>query len=127
MALHPCFLNVMYLAVCSNKAGGLLSAHTEYFERQTRKELQSSLEYADRLEHFLWASILFGEWLAKAGRFIESYVTLVSAVRFGVACGLAGEGSDSRMLPVPETAAEAVNRINVREKSSSDFCFSFTG
>lgn len=105
-SIHPCLLNSIYLAACC-LSGGHLTRFEPYFVERTRHHLQESLAYADRLTHFLWASIVLGSYFARVHRLEESYVVISSASRFALACGLNGsadETSTSRQAPTSPTA-----------------------
>jgi hypothetical protein len=127
-ATHPALRNVIFLISCSF-GGPVLKTHVPYFLQETRQALRDSLAYADRLTHFLWASMALSVWLGKQGMFLESYVTGASLVRFALGCGLAGRDvpediggglpADDSLLPPPSTPAEAVERISVRRGSVS--------
>lgn len=110
--IHPALLSAIYLAACS-AVGGTLLVHIPYLLRRTRELLQESLTYADRLTHFLWASVMFASWLGRFGHFQESVVTAASTIRFGLGCGLVSNGEGTGILPHPMTAEEAADRIQV--------------
>ena len=87
--LHPALLNVIYLAACSlSGQGSFISSFEGVFLARARQELESSLAYADRLVHFIWANIILGVYFARAGRLVEAYNTVSATVRFAVGCGL---------------------------------------
>lgn len=121
-SLHPALLNSTYLAACC-LAGGRLAAFEPYFVDQTRHHLQQSLAFADRLTHFLWASIILGSYLARVHRLRESYVVISSASRFALACGLDGSNDETAgetepdtgqwLLPPPKDYTEAIERIRL--------------
>lgn len=92
-SIHPSLLNSIYLAACC-LAGGQLTKFEPLFVERTRHWLQQSLAFADRLTHFLWASIVLGSYLARVHRLQESYAIISSASRFALACGLDGSGLD---------------------------------
>lgn len=108
--MHPGLLNAIYLAACS-LGGGILLQHVEYFVAETQAQLQQSLTLADRITHFLWGSILLSTWFARAGRLVESYVCMVSTVRFAVGCGLVD--SVAGILPPPSAIDDAIERVHV--------------
>ncbi|KAF8309566.1 hypothetical protein DL93DRAFT_1711760 [Clavulina sp. PMI_390] len=120
-AIHPCFLNACYLAACAC-AGGVLASLQPIFIQRTRHFLQQSLMFSDRLDHFLWGSLLLGAYFARARRSDEAFVALSSTARFASACGLAENlelpvesNSDPRprcyLLPPPKNGCELTDRI----------------
>lgn len=122
-SLHPALLNSTYLAACC-LAGGRLATFEPYFVQQTRLHLQQSLAFADRLTHFLWASIILGSYLARVHRLRESYAVISSASRFALACGLDGSNDETAadntdpdtgqyLLPPPKDYTEAIERIRL--------------
>lgn len=113
-AIHPGFLNAVYLTACSVGEGVLLQ-HVEHFLKETQAQLRQSLTLVDRITHFLWGSILLSTWFARAGRFLETYVSMVSTVRFALGCGLVG--SEAGVLPPLSNADEAIDRIYVSSES----------
>ena len=81
--IHPALLNVLYMYSCSF-SGGLLTSYEPHFLAQARLDLESSLAYADRIEHFMWASVLLGMYYLREGRVVEAYTTISALVRFAV-------------------------------------------
>lgn len=112
-AIHPALLNTIYLVGCS-AIGGLFDTHIPYLLCRTRELLQESLAFVDRLNHFLWASVVFASWLGKSGYFNESVVVAGSTARFALGCGLAGDDHGEALMPPPMTAEDAADRIQVR-------------
>jgi len=126
-SIHPCLLNSIYLAACC-LAGGRLTTFESLFIERTRDCLQQSLAFADRLTHFLWASIIFGSYFARVHRLQESYAVISSASRFALACGLDGSESNEldsnsddlrgsnqcrSLLPPPKDSTEVLERIRL--------------
>lgn len=135
-SIHPCLLNACYLVACC-LAGGSFAALEPVFVERTRHHLHQSLAYADRLTHFLWASIILGSYFARVRRLQESYAVISSAARFALACGLDGsepgpldvnspgspqssssyfsDGSDNNrfLLGPPKDHAEALERVRL--------------
>ncbi|KAF8312238.1 hypothetical protein DL93DRAFT_1327861 [Clavulina sp. PMI_390] len=123
-AIHPCLLNACYLAACV--AGGKAYADLQpYFIMRTRHFLDEALMFADRIMHFLWASMLLGNCLARSRRMQEWYTVVSSAAQFASACGLrlthTPDGvpkpddacRDEALLPPPKDEAEAIDRIRL--------------
>ncbi|KAF8304936.1 hypothetical protein DL93DRAFT_411836 [Clavulina sp. PMI_390] len=122
-SLHPCLLNACYLAACASNQGEL-AVLKPYFLHRTRYFLQQALMLSDRITHFLWASIIFGCFLAQERRLEESFAVVGAAGRFAVACGLCvpnvrnAHGIDdldnaAYILPPPKDEAEMIDRIRV--------------
>ncbi|KAF8304931.1 hypothetical protein DL93DRAFT_2172870 [Clavulina sp. PMI_390] len=86
-AIHPCLLNACYLGACAG-GGGLLASLQPHFIRRTRHFLEQSLMFADRINHFLWASVAMGCFFARELRSQECFAVAGAATRFGFACGL---------------------------------------
>ncbi|KAF8310884.1 hypothetical protein DL93DRAFT_1566845 [Clavulina sp. PMI_390] len=72
------------------------------------------------ITQFLWASVLFASYLARAQRVGESYAIISPASQLVTACGLGsthnpevdrGYRPDQFLLPPPATEAEAIERI----------------
>ncbi|KAF8323982.1 hypothetical protein DL93DRAFT_59946 [Clavulina sp. PMI_390] len=120
-SIHPCLLNACYLGAVTI-AGGRFASLQPYFLKRTRHFLQQSLMLADRITHFLWASMVLGCYFGRVKRLQESYVVVSSAARLALACGL-GRDADGGMesdcqpsqplLPPPRDEAEALDRIRL--------------
>ncbi|KAF8304935.1 hypothetical protein DL93DRAFT_2172874 [Clavulina sp. PMI_390] len=122
-AIHPCLLNACYLGACAS-SGGTLTSLEPYFIRRTRYFLDQSLKHADRITHFLWASIILTCYFAKARRLDESFAVANAATHFAYACGLSPSGDPTfngtkdfdvagYLLPPPKDETEAINRIRL--------------
>ena len=111
-AIHPGLLSAIYLCACS-AAGGTFLNFVPTLLRRTRELLHESLAFADRLPHFLWASVTFTSWLGRSGYFKESVVNAGSTVRFALGCGLVDSGQGNGILPPPISPEEAADRIQV--------------
>lgn len=119
MSLHPAIINAIYLAM-TMCVGGWYSSCSEYFLQQTRQHLQDSLDQADRLTHFMWASCILASYLTLKLRFKEAYATISSCGRFALACGIDGITSLNQasapqqpLLPPPFDEDEARDRRNL--------------
>lgn len=118
-SLHPALLSAIYLvAVCV--VGGPAYAWKDHFVRETFRQLNISLQNADRLTHFLWASVVFGSFLTNSGRMAEAYAVVSACARFAIACGLDGITDLNRssvptipLLPPPANKAEADDRVRL--------------
>jgi hypothetical protein len=118
-SLHPALLSAMSVSACC-VAGGRLGLFKRHFVNQTRAALQKSLEDADRLIHFLWASVVYGSFLTNTAHLKEAYATISACARFAFACGLDGitmlnrmSAPDCPLLPPPVNEEEARDRINL--------------
>ncbi|KAF8312689.1 hypothetical protein DL93DRAFT_1298207 [Clavulina sp. PMI_390] len=122
-SIHPCLLNVCYLAACASSRSDLASFQA-YFLHRTRHFLEQSLMYCDRITHFLWASIILGCFFAQERRLEECFAVAGAATRFGFGCGLGlpydpnttrgdNPGSLAYILSPPEGVAETVDRIRL--------------
>lgn len=56
-AIHPSLINAIGLAACSC-AGPDLKVYEAIFLKRAQLECERALANVDRLEHFLWASVL---------------------------------------------------------------------
>lgn len=118
-AFHPALLNaICFGGTCVG--GGHLAAFDSFFLEETRRQLHKCLEDADRLLHFLWATVVFAACLAAKGKLVEAYAQISSAAKFALACGLDGITTINNMsapqyplLPLPVTEEEATDRKNL--------------
>ncbi|KAF8306482.1 hypothetical protein DL93DRAFT_215934 [Clavulina sp. PMI_390] len=120
-SIHPCLLNACYLGACVGTGDTLASLHP-FFIKRTRHFLDQALMLADRIPHFLWASVILGCFLGRARRLEEAFAVISAAARFASACGLIrgfgiekeNEEKSSRfLLPPPKDLAEAVDRLRL--------------
>ena len=118
-SIHPALLNAMFLSACC-VAGGRLGLFKRHFMDQTRATLQKSLKDADRLMHFLWASVVYGSFLTNTAHLKEAYAIISACARFAVACGLDGitvlnqmSAPEYPLLPPPNNEDETKDRINL--------------
>ncbi|KAF8317095.1 hypothetical protein DL93DRAFT_2077244, partial [Clavulina sp. PMI_390] len=120
-SIHPCLRYACYLGAC-NLLHGRLASHQAYFLERTRHYLDQSLMFADRITHFLWASMILACYFGRVRRLPESFVIRSSAARLASACGLsqntaAVEEDDCQpsgfLLPPPRHQAEANDRIQL--------------
>ena len=71
-SLHLVLVNAIFLAACSG--GGPEMKPYEYeFLRRSREQAQYCLVNRDRLEHFLWASVIIAWYYIRNGRINEAY------------------------------------------------------
>ncbi|KAF8317644.1 hypothetical protein DL93DRAFT_515399 [Clavulina sp. PMI_390] len=92
-SIHPCLRYACYLAACI-MTGGRLTSLQPYMLAKTRHFLDQSLMFADRLTHFLWASmILTCCMVARMRRLEEAFAIVSSAARLATACGLTRNGT----------------------------------
>ncbi|KAJ1310525.1 hypothetical protein OPQ81_007255 [Rhizoctonia solani] len=68
---HPCLMNSIYLLGCHYAPGGSLSHLEPMFLSKARSSLAESLEHADRLKDFLFASALLACYFYFKGRLLE--------------------------------------------------------
>ncbi|KAF8317645.1 hypothetical protein DL93DRAFT_515639 [Clavulina sp. PMI_390] len=113
-SIHPCLRYACYFAACS-MTGGRLGLLQPYMLARARHFLDKSLMFADRLTHFLWASmILASDLVARKRRLEEGFAIISSAARLAYACGLARnpatEANHDYLLPPPKDKAEAEER-----------------
>lgn len=71
-----------------------MEAYESIFLSRTRTHLEQSLGLADRLPHFMWASVILACHYGHTGRVLESYNTMSATVRFAIGCGLHQHGID---------------------------------
>lgn len=113
---HPCLVNAISLAACSSAGGRFAEFEAPLLER-TRHHMYACLEYADRLTHFLWASVILASYYRQNARLLEASTTIATAVRFAMACGLPGlhriasEDASIPLLPEPTTQDEYDDRV----------------
>ncbi|KAF8309002.1 hypothetical protein DL93DRAFT_1793902 [Clavulina sp. PMI_390] len=123
-SIHPCLLNACYLGACGSNRGSL-TAFQPYFVQRTRYFLQQSLMFADRTNHFLWASVILASFFTRERRLVEALTVVGATTCFALACGLnlpgdpfmQWENSSSYvseyLLPPPKCSAEADERIRL--------------
>lgn len=82
--------------------------------------MAEALRTADRLTHFLWASLILGSFFSLEGRMNEAYVTVSSCVELAIACGLDIVHFRHRtrlvqnpLLPPPADTAESIDRATL--------------
>jgi hypothetical protein len=71
-ALHPCLVNAVALAACSCAGSDLRAFETVFLER-TQRQCERSLANADRLEHFLWSSVIVGWYWTRVGKILNAH------------------------------------------------------
>ncbi|KAF8317642.1 hypothetical protein DL93DRAFT_2076728 [Clavulina sp. PMI_390] len=137
-SIHPCLRYACYLGACV-MTGGRLTSLQPYMLARTRHFLDQSLMFADRLSHFLWASIILVALLVgRMRRLEEGFAIVSSAARLASACGLtrslATDTQQDYLLPSARDDAEADDRIRLARSiyitdqmlaSVSTFCPSF--
>ena len=65
-AIHPCLINAIALAACS-VSGPDLAPYAKILACRTRTYMDEALASVDRLEHFIWASIIAGWYYSRVG------------------------------------------------------------
>lgn len=116
-SLHPSLLNAIYLGAC-HVIGFDYSSFEPFFLDRTRASLNLSLECANRLTHFMWASVILGSYFEMTGRLTESYAVVSPCASFALAGGLDCVNGPSRavqfpILPPAEDAAEEEDRTRL--------------
>lgn len=86
-SIHPALLNVIYLVACAI-GGGSWSRLEPFFLARTRAHLEQSLALADRLTHFMWASVILATYYRLANRLLEAFNTMSASINFAVGFGL---------------------------------------
>ncbi|KAF8312240.1 hypothetical protein DL93DRAFT_1328120 [Clavulina sp. PMI_390] len=71
-SIHPCLLNACYLGA-SMVGGKALTPLAPFFLKRTRYFLGQALMWADRVTHFLWASVILGCYFARLRRMEECF------------------------------------------------------
>ncbi|KAF8309024.1 hypothetical protein DL93DRAFT_1796444 [Clavulina sp. PMI_390] len=122
-SIHPCLLNACYLGACTSNGGDSLAQFKPFFLRRTRHFLDRSLACADRITHFLWASLILAIFFAREHRLEESLVVSGATIRFALACGLELPGRSTQgnndsypinyLLPPPMQKNESEDRIRL--------------
>lgn len=69
-AIHPSLINAIALAACSC-TGPDLKTYEQIFLQRTQYECEQALANVDRLEHFLWASVLLVSFHVRGGSIYE--------------------------------------------------------
>lgn len=113
-SLHPALLNAMYLGACSVN-GHPLERFKSHFLERTRFYMHQSLACADRLTHFLWASVILGAFLVREYRLAEAYAVVSACARFAIACGLETCGSNNA-----STVASTSHSISLLDPPSNE-------
>ncbi|KAF8301440.1 hypothetical protein DL93DRAFT_2233695 [Clavulina sp. PMI_390] len=120
-SIHPCLRNACYLAACST-TGGRFTSLQPYFVSRTRHFLEEALMFADRIPHFLWASMILACYLGRTRRLNEAFVVMSAAAPFASACGLtrnSARDTESQFQPVecllrpPRDEAETIDRMRL--------------
>ncbi|KAF8304863.1 hypothetical protein DL93DRAFT_414212 [Clavulina sp. PMI_390] len=119
-SIHPCLLNACYLGACA-RTRSELSFLEPYFLRRTRHFLHRSLMYADRITHFLRASLILGCYFVRKRRLNEFFTILDATSDLALACGLGAPGGTNGpdpaqyLLPRPKDVAEVIDRIQLAQ------------
>ena len=66
----PALTSAMVLVAC-RLVGGSLARYESILLKRTRRNLDESLAYADRLDDFLWASTILGMYYGHTLRLLE--------------------------------------------------------
>ncbi|KAF8309880.1 hypothetical protein DL93DRAFT_2085011 [Clavulina sp. PMI_390] len=113
-SIHPCLLNACYLAACES-SGGVLTSLQPFFIARTRHFLNQSLMYADRITHFLWATVVLACNFGRRRRLREGFAIVSSAALFVSASGRIGVDNPpgERLLPSPKNETEAIDGIRL--------------
>ncbi|KAF8317630.1 hypothetical protein DL93DRAFT_2165489 [Clavulina sp. PMI_390] len=97
--------------------GGDLNSLQPYMLARTRDFLNESLALADRLPHFLWASMILGSYLGRMRRVEEGFVVISSAARLASACGLTRDPAANieydYLLSPPKDGLEIAERVRL--------------
>lgn len=75
-ALHPCLVNTLFLIASHFSAESLGSSYQQYqdlFLARARAGMMDSLAMADRLFHFIVASVILARWFVSKGRLVEAH------------------------------------------------------
>jgi hypothetical protein len=64
-SLHPALLNAIYYSACSSPS--FPSAYRDLFLYRAREEMRVSLSWCDRIEHWLYASIIIASVQSRIG------------------------------------------------------------
>ncbi|KDQ16051.1 hypothetical protein BOTBODRAFT_266526 [Botryobasidium botryosum FD-172 SS1] len=114
-ALHPAFLNAIYMLACHFDPEHL-SIYELAFLKRTLKSLHKALETVDRLLDFVRASVLTGLFYYYKGRWPEGHLHTSAAARFAIGCGLhkitPQNPSVSGLLNPPKDSIELGDRIH---------------
>jgi hypothetical protein len=84
------------------------------FLPRVRKLMQQCLAFADRLMHFMWASILLGLFYTRAGRTLEAYSIISATVRFAIGCGVDSEGEQEHVSAI---LPPVMDKMDSRERA----------
>ncbi|KAF8305140.1 hypothetical protein DL93DRAFT_372450 [Clavulina sp. PMI_390] len=115
-SIHPCLLNACYLGACVIGGGSMASFQPLFVER-TRYFLSQALMFADRISHFLWASIVLSWYFTRLRRLEEASTVISPGAHLATACGLgqldgfkANAPSGDSLWPPPRNEQEATDR-----------------
>ncbi|KAF8312623.1 hypothetical protein DL93DRAFT_1293109 [Clavulina sp. PMI_390] len=111
-----------YHTICACAGSqGMLASLQPFFVKRTRHFLNQALMFADRITHFLWASILLSAYFGRSRRLEEAFVVISPAARLASACGLdrlfdangTNEETGLYLLPPPRNVGEMVDRLRL--------------
>jgi hypothetical protein len=86
---HPSLLNALYLHACAlSPPDHYLHGYQNRFLVQTRRAINESLQFNDRILDTLRAQCLLATWYFGHGRMLEGYDVVCAASRFAVGCEL---------------------------------------
>ena len=76
-ALHPSLINAICLGACVC-TGADFFFYEKVFRDRTREYLDAALGAADRMEHFMWASVILGWYWIRGGEDLPAHATATS-------------------------------------------------
>jgi hypothetical protein len=76
-ALHPSLISAICLGACIG-TGADFSVYERLFRDRTREYLDAALSAADRMEHFMWASVILGWYWIRGGEHLPAHAIATS-------------------------------------------------
>lgn len=116
-SFHPALLNAIYFSACSLRGA---SNYSDYFQRIAREEMRSSLSLCDRVEHWLYASIILASELCRTGSPAAIMNCCAEMISIAFACNLhkftdapGYQTFDWGLMSTPRSPVHAAERINL--------------
>ncbi|KAF8323988.1 hypothetical protein DL93DRAFT_2162085 [Clavulina sp. PMI_390] len=121
-ALHPSLVYVVALAACSS-AGPDLREFEKIFLERVKVESEKALATVDRLEHYMWTSVVLAWYWCQKGNFVAAHAVSTSVANWAIAARLycisdpkkylEAQEADPCIIGCPKDEMHLAERINL--------------